>query len=173
MRAYLATSEAGNLILGHTFPPFGASNFFLGATFPYNSTQAAPPQIPSTVSLSDFLFAFNPALKLPYTLQWNFSLEQALGKDQVVTASYVGAAGRRLLQTSDILSPPTNPNLQGAAFVDNTASSDYHALQLKFQRRVSHGLQAVASYTWSHSIDTGSAGSTDVTSNAGIPGNRM
>jgi len=169
----LATSEAGNLILGHTFPPFGAQNFFFGATFPYDSTQAAPPQIPSTPTLSsDFLFAFNPALKLPYTLQWNFAFEQALGKEQSVTGSYVGAAGRQLLQTSVVTAPPSNPNMVGGAFVDNTGSSDYHAMQFQFQRRVSHGLRALVSYTWAHSIDSGSTGSLDITSNRGIPGNQ-
>jgi hypothetical protein len=35
----------------------------------------------------------------------------------------------------------------------NAASSDYHALQVQFQRRLARGLQAMASYTWSHSID--------------------
>ena len=39
---------------------------------------------------------------------------------------------------------------------DNTATSDYHALQLKFQRRLSLGLQALASYSFSHSIDNAS-----------------
>ena len=34
--------------------------------------------------------------------------------------------------------------------------SDYHAFQLKLQRRLSRGLQALASYTFSHSIDSGS-----------------
>src|SRR5262249_41173467 len=36
----------------------------------------------------------------------------------------------------------------------NTATSDYHALQLQFQRRLSRRLQTLASYTWSHSIDS-------------------
>ncbi len=42
----------------------------------------------------------------------------------------------------------------------NTATSDYHAMQLQFTRRLSKGLQALASYTWSHSIDTASNDST-------------
>jgi len=41
-------------------------------------------------------------------------------------------------------------------FTDNTATSDYHAMQLQFQRRLSKGLQVLASYTWSHSIDIAS-----------------
>lgn len=51
----------------------------------------------------------------------------------------------------------------------NHAISDYDALQLQFQRRLSHGLQALASYSWSHSIDTASAGSWGVRSNAFVP----
>jgi hypothetical protein len=44
--------------------------------------------------------------------------------------------------------------------VRNEATSDYHALQLQFQRRLSGGLEVLASYTWSHSIDIASAEST-------------
>jgi hypothetical protein len=46
-----------------------------------------------------------------------------------------------------------------ADLIGNTATSAYNALQVQFQRRLSHGLQALASYTWSHSIDDASAGS--------------
>ena len=38
----------------------------------------------------------------------------------------------------------------------NLATSDYQALQLQYKRRLSRGLQALASYTWSHSIDISS-----------------
>src|SRR5262249_22577169 len=34
--------------------------------------------------------------------------------------------------------------------------SDYHALQVRFQQRLSRGLQALTSYTFSHSIDSSS-----------------
>src|SRR5439155_8360657 len=38
----------------------------------------------------------------------------------------------------------------------NLATSDYHALQLQFQRQLSRGLQFLASDSWSHSLDNGS-----------------
>ena len=77
-----------------------------------------------------------------------------------MTVSYVGAAGRRLLQTASISAP--NPNLCAADLITNAGTSDYNALQLQFQRRLSRGLQALASYSWSHSLDTASAGSSGV-----------
>jgi hypothetical protein len=152
------------------YPPFGAFKR-LGGTFPLDAARSAPPAIPRTGSLSQ-LYALNPNLKSPYTLQWNIALEQALGRQQTISASYVGASGRRLLQTSVIFGPtPSNPNLGGAAqFVDNTASSSYNALQVQFQRRMSHGLQVLGSYTFAHSTDTGSAGSPTLASNAGVAG---
>jgi hypothetical protein len=41
----------------------------------------------------------------------------------------------------------------------NEGTSDYHALQLQFQRRLSRGLQGLASYSWAKSIDNISADS--------------
>ena len=53
-----------------------------------------------------------------------------------------------------------------AHLITNAGTSDYNALQLQFQRRLSRGLQALASYSWSHSLDTASAGSMGSGSNA-------
>ena len=120
--------------------------------------------MPPNASNGGTLNAFDPNLESPYTLQWNVAVEQALGKQQTMSVSYVGAAGRRLIQTAYIYSP--NPNLYYADLVTNAGTSDYNALQLQFQRRLSRGLQALASYSWSHSIDTASAGSSGSGSNA-------
>lgn len=166
----LVSSETGNLV-GNQYPPFGAVNFVPnGATFPLSVALSAPPSIPATGTLAEPYF-FNPGLKEPYTLEWNVSFEQALGRNQTLSASYVGAAGRRLLQTTSLYLPPSNPNIGFGFFIDNTATSDYSALQLQFRRSLSQGLQALASYSWAHSIDNGSAGSTGLNSNDGIPGN--
>ena len=148
------TSEAGNPPSLY-FYPFGTQSLVL-STFPLSSANAAPPPIVPP-GPSSYLFAFDPHLKPPRTLQWNFAIEQSLGKQQTITASYIGSAGRRLLQTASIYVP--NPNLEGANLVTNAGTSDYNALQLQFQRRLSRGLQALGSYTWSHSIDTASASS--------------
>lgn len=157
----LATSEMGNLTSAY---PFAGSRLVFGSTFPLNPAAAAPPAItPPNASPSSIFLAVDPSLRLPYTLQWNVAIEQSLGRQQVISASYVGAAGRRLLQTALVKSP--NPSLANAELVTNGSTSDYEALQLQFQRRLSRGLQVLSSYSWAHSIDTGSAGSIVVRSN--------
>jgi hypothetical protein len=94
---------------------------------------------------------YDPQFKLPYTLQWNTTVDYLFGANQVITASYVGAAGRRLLRTQFMSNP--NPTFSAIIYTNNGATSDYHALQLQFERRLSRGLQALASYTWAHAID--------------------
>ncbi|HTS05447.1 MAG TPA: TonB-dependent receptor, partial [Candidatus Eisenbacteria bacterium] len=80
--------------------------------------------------------------------------EQSIGSSQSLSLTYVGAIGRDLLRVTNLFNP--NPDFQYVGLTDNTATSDYNALQLKFQRRLSRGLQALASYTFSHSIDIAS-----------------
>ena len=164
----LATSEVGNMTISSFFP-FGASKRTFGGKFPLNSATAAPPPITAAglSSRGAILFAFDPNLKLPYTLEWNVALEQALGIQQMISASYIGANGRRLIQSALVNVP--NPNFASADLVGNSATSDYNAFQIQFQRRLSRGIQALASYTWSHSIDTASAGSYANGANTALP----
>jgi TonB dependent receptor len=164
----LASSEAGNGagtgVFSSTTYPFGSSTS-TSANFPLSPAAAAPAPIAlPNASNGQALFGVNPSLELPYTLQWNVAVEQELGRQQTFTVSYIGAAGKRLIQTSAIVFP--NPNLFLAQLVTNAGTSDYSALQLQFQRRLARGLQALASYSWSHSLDTASAGSVGNTSNA-------
>lgn len=164
----LASSEAGNLTY-YFYYPYGTFNTVSSSTFPLSPAAAAPPPITASNLASAGGYAFDPNLKLPYNLQWSVALEQGLGPKQTITASYIGSVGRRLMQTEQEKTP--NANFAQATIVTNAATSDYDALQVQFQRRLSSGLQALASWTWSHSIDTGSAGSLfGNTANAFLPG---
>jgi hypothetical protein len=125
------------------------------ATFPLTPAQVFPPIPSPPVGPGLLVYGFAPHLQLPFTLQWNTSVSQAIGESQALTVSYVGANGRRLLQSNEL------DNLKGPAigtliYGKNGLTSDYDALQVQFQRRMSHGLQGLASYTWGHSIDYGS-----------------
>jgi hypothetical protein len=68
--------------------------------------------------------------------------------------TYVGAVGRDLLRVTNLVNP--NANFGFVGVTDNSANSNYNAMQIKFERRLSQRLQALASYTWSHSIDIAS-----------------
>src|SRR6266403_885041 len=125
--------------------------------------QNAPPPVITTNPPAPNIIVADLHLKLLRTYQWNVALEQTLGSSQSLSFTYVGAIGRDLLRVANLFNP--NPDFQFVSLTSNTATSDYHALQLKFQRRLSRGLQALASYSFSHSIDIASTDSSANTVN--------
>ena len=136
-------------------PGFDAQNS-VSTSFPAPVPTLAPSIVNPPVSpYTSTPYGFASHLQLPYTLQWNGSIEQELGKSQALTVSYVGSHASRLLAENQI-STPSNPNYSTFILVQNGLTSDYDSLQLQFRRRLSHGLTVLASYTWSHCIDYGS-----------------
>ena len=103
------------------------------------------------------LFDFDDNYKLPYSWQYNITLEHSLGRADTLAIGYVGAAGRRLARVES-LRPQTlrNPNFTRVDAVNNLGYSDYHSLQAQYRRRMARGLQALLSYTWAKSLDTAS-----------------
>ena len=133
--------------------PYEAQKTFSPTPFPLTAQQAAPPILTTNLPANDIVVA-DPNLKLPRTYQWNFALEQSLGTTQTLSLTYIGALGRELLRATNLFNP--NANFAFVSVTGNTARSYYNAAQFKFQRRLSQGLQALASYTFSHSIDNAS-----------------
>jgi carboxypeptidase family protein/TonB-dependent receptor-like protein len=171
----LATAQTADMFEKNPVFPFGGSsprcNIFacngVSLTFPLPAAVVQRPSI--TFSPTQPLTGFDPELKLPYSLQWNVALEQSLSDRQAMSASYLGAVGRRLIQEQAAFAPAGSLRL--ATVLGGHATSDYHALQLQFRRQVSRGLQALAFYSWSHSIDESSS-STGQLQNAGGAFNR-
>ncbi len=151
----LGSSFTGTALTPGNYP-FSRSAFF-------TNTSISNPELNGTAGPANLnppyprLFAYAEDYKLPYTLQYSFAIEQPFGAANSVSASYVGAAGRRLGRLES-LRPQA---LRNAAFtridyVNNQGDSSYNSLQMQFKRRMSRRLQALLSYTWSHSIDTAS-----------------
>lgn len=136
--------------------PFVAVKRFADVPFPLNSEQAAPPPF-SLAPPFGTIVTFDPDLKLPCTYQWNIAVEKSLSSTQTLSVVYVAALGRRLLREDALLNP--NPNFTVVRVTRNGAQSNYQAMQIQYGRRLSRGLQALASYTWSHSIDNASSDS--------------
>lgn len=114
-----------------------ASYGFAGLGFSAASLlENAPP--PVTGSQLDFSvapsapytnFAFPSHLQLPYTLEWNVSIEQPIGKQQALTLSYVGANARRLEQQQGLTVSAWTPNFSEISYFTGNVTSSYNALQ--------------------------------------------
>lgn len=135
---------------------FSATNFSTDTPIPIPSQQFAFSVEPSGPFPNTITFAFPPHMGLPYTWQWNVSLEKALGRNQALTASYVGVAGRQLLDERIANVTGKNSELGDVGYFPRGLTSNYQGLELRFQRTISPGVQALAAYTWSHTLDYGS-----------------
>jgi hypothetical protein len=139
---------------GYTAAGFYAETESFGTPLPVTPAQLAFSA--AAVPPYSVVYAFPSHLQIPYSLEWNTSLEQALGKVQALTISYVGSNGRRLPQQQERLISSLNPDFNAIIYVPEGVTSNYQALQVQYQRTLSHGIHALASYTWSHSLDYGS-----------------
>ena len=99
--------------------------------------------------------------KTAYTEQWNFNIQQPLGKDSMIQVGYLGNRGIHLTGGYNLnrLFPGTSskpyPSFGSINMTRTDLISNYNALQTSFRRRFSRGLTFNANYTWSHSLDEG------------------
>ena len=131
--------------------PYVQQSFLFGTSFPLTGSSAAPPPFttsPPAASMS----VVDPNHVLPRTYEWNAAAEQSVSRADVLTLTYVGAAGRKLMRRDIYIAP--NPDFTGRFDVQsNGGTSSYNALQAQYRHRLSDGLQTLLSYTWGHSID--------------------
>lgn len=148
--------------------PFSFTRFLPNVRVPYDPSFAVfpPPNFELGPTNRASVTAAENGYNLPKVYQWNLTAEQSLGKNQTISLSYVAALGRGLAKSSrielaaapvaDNPNRPYSPKFSVITLLSNESSSDYHAMQAQFTRRLTNGLQANLGYTWAHSIDTGS-----------------
>lgn len=112
----------------------------------------------------------DPALTVPYSEQWNLGIQQALTPSTILTVNYVGGSDYKLIyganEYNSAFTPgPGTPALRAPypsinqnRWSYNGASSNYNALQVQVNRRVSKGLAMMVAYTFSKSIDEACSG---------------
>jgi Carboxypeptidase regulatory-like domain len=108
----------------------------------------------------------NPNLKTPYITNWNLSVTRAFTNNLSLEVGYVGNHGTRLAGFTDLnqFRPGTSVRPYAAAFPylnyinfnSNYGYSNYNSLQTTLTKRVSHGLNFTAGYTYGHGLDDGS-----------------
>lgn len=134
--------------------PFGWGDGFVSTTFlglsafplPAGSLEKAMP-----VPFVTEAYAMPTNLRRPRTYEWQLGFEQSLGPTQRLGVAYVGTAGRDLTYWS-------GHNLESDPIYaySNDAESDYHALLVRYVKRLSRGVQGRLGYAWGHALDTNS-----------------
>jgi hypothetical protein len=159
--------DTGQQVIGNAYAsayPFAASNPTLNEVpLPLSDTVLAPPSLnfPLTPPYPSLGGMTSPNLTMPYTEQWNLSIDETLGTRNALTVSYVGNEGKKLLFTGDYQGGakyPINPDfVNGITYTYNGSRSNYNALQVQDRGRIANGLDLVGSFTWAHALDNSSS----------------
>ena len=145
--------------------PYARTRVRQNVPWPIDPALLQPPAVALTLPMTTgWIYGYAPDFTTPRTWQTSVTLEQALGRNQTISATVIGAFGRDLIlqRTRQIL-----PNFTTIRYVSNDATSDYRAVQLQFQRRLSRGLQSTVSYAWSRARDVASE---DISFSGAAPG---
>ncbi|MGA7322824.1 MAG: TonB-dependent receptor, partial [Candidatus Sulfotelmatobacter sp.] len=150
--------------------PFGGYPAVLPYT-PYGSTTLTPTVVPATGLYPDL-----QDWSIPYVQTFNLGVQTSFAHNWMLDLGYVGSEGRkfpRLFSFNQAATPafggyypagslggplfPGFGNLPapglGSLLMESNSNSNYNSLQATLNKRFSHGLQMLLSYTWSHSID--------------------
>lgn len=133
---------------GVVFFPNGGTNTIQDIL---NQAGGILPPVPEMVA-SDF--------KDGYTQQWNLNVQYELLSDLLIDVAYVGSKATDFVGRRDLNQPDPAvgirpfPQFASIDLLESTARSNYNSLQFRAEKRLSHGLTFLASYTWSKSIDT-------------------
>ena len=138
-------------------PPF-ATPFAASGTI----TLEAPPASPKTVAP----FTITPNLKNAYAQDWNLTVQQSLTNTLALQIAYVGSKGTHLQQVLNqnqpdvvngvYLSTPPYSNFSQITEYASGGISNYNALWVSLTQQLFHGLQFMASYAYSKSLDEAS-----------------
>jgi hypothetical protein len=132
---------------------------------PFPTLGALPPPTP----FDQQNWFIDPHEKQPYSMQWNFGVQEQLNQSTVLTVNYVGSGSRRLvlggIYNTALTPGPGDPSLRypfpyiTPTYYDRTwGRSNYNALQVLLDKKLSNGLAYLVSYTWSKAIDIGDSG---------------
>jgi hypothetical protein len=152
-----------------------AANQTFSSAFAQGQLSCASPQSNPGTCLQPIAITTIPdgKLRAPYFMEWSFALEQQFGSTVNFRAQYVGTrAVNQPYQTQvngyqtvceGCFAPfpygkPTDPRFGAVTQLNTGANSHYNGLQLTADKRLVHGLQVQANYTWSRCMDTVSNG---------------
>lgn len=120
-----------------------------------------------------FILALEYEQPTSYITQWSVGVQRELPGAMSLDVTYFGSVGRELrrLMTYNNTEPSQLPNTNlsrpfpqfgGMQVMSAPSSSEYNALYLKLQKRFSHGISFLSSFSYGKSLDNGSGVRTSV-----------
>ena len=166
MGGSVANSTPFSVAVTLTNPKGTFSNPYAGINNPFPTPNPAPTNLVFPSPVQAFTYDPHGNYQVPVTYAWNTTVEQQFSGATAMRLAYVGSHMSHAL-TSIELNPATY--IPGSSLgtdarrrylgysnivdTDMGASGTYHSLQATVQRRLTHGLEATANYTWSKALN--------------------
>ena len=141
-------------------PPFAqASTLTTNLTQVLTLKDGFPTQSANTIHNT---YAADSNFRRPYAQTWNFSLEDEIIRNVILSVGYIGTKGTKLdlLLSPDSVNPSASgsqqtsiPGVQQFLYETSGAASIYNGLQVVLRRQFHGGFSMSGYYTWSKSID--------------------
>lgn len=159
-------------------PPITLSSpIQLGPTSPDLSTFTPANPLGLLIRTADFTNS-RPAI----IYQSNLGIQYQVARDLVVEAAYAWSRGTRLTTRVNLNQIPWSralagfttqsdrlfPNVGNQVVMDSSQGNNlYNALNLRAEKRMSHGINFLVNYTWSKNLESGSGGNSSMQQNGG------
>jgi hypothetical protein len=181
-------------------PPCQTSTVTVASASIPNKYPFTPPPAGSSVDFTFFepfsLNVIDPKYDVPYSVNYNLTIQREFPGQMILSAGYVGSQGRHLqraieqnvgINPTACAADPTcvgnraiesintpqffkyNGTVFGSVGQQGTdGNSRYNSFQASLNKRMSHGLSFLLSYTWAHSQDNGSGFESSGFGNRGV-----
>jgi hypothetical protein len=146
--------------------PFGTVSTYNGQTTGAPNLLLSSPTAGNVNRSAATVFTPNPYLPPASQNQWSASLERSAWSGAAFSLQYLGSQTIHLDRSFYNNRPDPGPGsvqsrrpnqLWGdIRTIQNDEDANYQALSFIYRQRLSHGLSALASYTWSHALDASS-----------------
>ena len=174
---YYSPNQTNSFTLLNLNPPFASTTTYtsLPATPTLSLADPIPPGFTNAPTLPNVI-TVNWHLPTPYMNQWSFGVQRELWRNSGLEVAYLGSHAVHLDRNyynntplpgpGDVAARRPNRLFGQIRTIQNDEIANYEGLSAVLRQRFSHGLQFLASYTWSHTLDV----STD-SNNGGQPMN--
>jgi outer membrane receptor protein involved in Fe transport len=155
---------AAPLQLAYNLPFFYEPQFISDGVTPVITVSQGFPSLNPSQAINPGVTSVDSHLHTPYYQTWNLAVQRSLPAAVSLEVAYAGSKGTHLQGVVDPNQDPVPgpgdvqarrplPQFGGFTAITNIASSNYNSLQIKAEKRATHGLYFLSAFTYSKAIN--------------------
>jgi hypothetical protein len=155
---------AAPLQLAYNLPFFYEPTFISDGVTPVITVSQGFPSLDPSQAIDPGVTSVDSRLHTPYYQTWNLAVQRSLPAAISLEVAYAGSKGTHLQGVvdpnqdrvpgpGDVQARRPFPQFGGFTAISNIAGSNYNSLQVKAEKRATHGLYFLSAFTYSKAIN--------------------